>query len=115
MRYFCSWSVRPWNFSGSGRSDLESRRISLALHRQFVGLGAEQDADGTDDVADVPALEGGVGFLADLVARDVDLDAAANVRNGDERRLAHHALQHDAAGDLDFDRVGFEFLAVFAS
>jgi hypothetical protein len=47
-----------------------------ALDGQFAGLGAEQGADAADDVADVPALEGGVGFLADLVAADVKLDAA---------------------------------------
>jgi hypothetical protein len=29
LRYFCSTSVRPWNFSGSGRSDLVSRRMLL--------------------------------------------------------------------------------------
>ena len=30
-RYFCSWSARPWNFSGSGRSDLARSRTLEAL------------------------------------------------------------------------------------
>jgi hypothetical protein len=66
-----------------------------------------------DDVADVPALERGVGVLARAVVADVELDAAGDVLDGGEAGLAHHALEHDAAGDLDLDRRGFEFLAGF--
>jgi hypothetical protein len=63
-RYFCSTSVRPWNFSGSGRSDLVSRRMLAALDGQFAGLGLEQRAFAADDVAQVPALELLVRILA---------------------------------------------------
>ena len=71
-----SWSARPWNLSGSGRSDLVSRRSFVTLHRQLAGLGLEQRAFGADDVAQVPVLERVVRFLADVVVRDVELDAA---------------------------------------
>jgi hypothetical protein len=46
----------------------------------------------------------------DVVA-DEDLDAAGHVLDAGEAGLAHDALEHDAAGDLDLDRRGFEFLA----
>ncbi|MNS62151.1 hypothetical protein D3C72_952010 [compost metagenome] len=78
------------------------------LHRQLALVGAEQLAAGADDVAQVPVLERGVDLFADLVARDVELDLAAAVLHGGEAGLAHHALEHHAAGDRDFDRAGFE-------
>ena len=83
------------------------------LDGQLAGLGLHQRADDTDDVAEVPALEGGIGFFADLVARDVELDAAGNVLDGGERSLAHDALEHHAAGDLDLDRQVLEFFRRF--
>ena len=86
------------------------------LDGQFAGLGLHQRADDTEDVAQVPALERGVDVLADLVAGDIDLDAAGDVLQRGERGLAHDPLQHHAAGDLDLDRQAFElfrrFLAV---
>jgi hypothetical protein len=47
-----------------------------ALDGQFAGAGAKQRADDADDVAEVPALERRVDVLADVVAADIDLDAA---------------------------------------
>ena len=38
----------------------------VGLHRQFIGLGAEECADTADDVADIPALERRIGFLASV-------------------------------------------------
>lgn len=113
MRYFCSWSVRPWNFSGSGRSVWRAGGLRCIAPR-LAGLGAKQRTDGADDVAGIPALESGVGFFADLVASDVELDAAGDVGNGDERRFAHDALEHHATGDLDFDRGFFKLFAGFS-
>ena len=84
-----------------------------ALDRQLAGLGAEQGAHGADDVADVPALEVGVAFFAQRVAGDVELDAAGEVLDGDEAGLAHHALEHDAAGDLHVHRHRFELFGGF--
>jgi hypothetical protein len=51
--------------------------------------------------------------LAGLVVADEDLDASGKILDGGEAGLAHDALQHDAPGDLDFDRCGFEFFARF--
>ena len=84
------------------------------MHGQFVGLGAEHGADCADDIADIPALERGIDFLANLVTSHIKLDAPAHVGDGDERSLAHHTLQHDSPGNTDRDRTGFEFLAGFA-
>ena len=66
----------PWNLSGIGRRLLVSRRMLRGVQRELAGAGLEQLAFGADDVAQVPVLEGGVGFLAHVVARDVDLEAA---------------------------------------
>ena len=85
----------------------------IGLDRQFAGLGLHQRPDDAEDVAQIPALEGGVVFLADLVAGDVDLDAAGNVLQRGERGLAHDALEHHAAADLHFHRQIGEFLGRF--
>jgi hypothetical protein len=88
---------------------------AAALDGQLAGLGLEQRAFAADDVAEVPALELLVGFFAADVVADEDLDAAGDVLDAGEAGLAHHALEHDAAGDLDLDRGGFQFLARLAA
>ena len=87
--------------SGSGRSDFVSRRSFVTLIGQLAGLGDEQRALGAEDVAQVPVLERGVDVLADVVDRDVELDAAGGVLQRRERGLAHRALEHHAAGRRD--------------
>jgi hypothetical protein len=57
MRYFCSWSVRPWNFLRQRPQRLGEQADLRALDGQFAGARAKQRADDADDVADVPALE----------------------------------------------------------
>ncbi len=99
--------------SGSGRSALGQQADLGGLDRQLAGLGLEQGAHDAEDVAQVPALEGGVDFFADLVAGDVELDAAGDVLQRGEAGLAHDALEHHAAGDLDFDRQAFQFFGGF--
>ena len=94
---------QPVELFRQGAQRLGEQADFRTLHGQFAGLGTEDRADGTDDVANVPALEGGVGFFADLIARDVQLNAAGYIRNGDECCLAHDALEHDTPGDLDFN------------
>jgi hypothetical protein len=74
------------------------------VDRQLAGARLEQPAFGANDVAEVPVLEGGVAFLADVVARDVDLEAARAVLQRGEAGLAHDALEHHATGDLGGDR-----------
>ena len=83
------------------------------MYCEFVGLGLEQRAGDANDVADVPVLEALMHLFADAVIADEDLDTAGDVLNGGKAGLAHHALEHDAAGDLDFDRRGFKFFAGF--
>ena len=107
-----SASARPWNLSGSGRRLLVSRRSSVDLDRQLAGLGLEQRALGADDVAEVAVLEVAVVVLADRVDADAQLDPAARVLQRREARLAHDALEHQAAGDRDRDRLRLERLVV---
>jgi hypothetical protein len=71
------------------------------LDRQLAGLGLEQRAFAAQDVAQVPALEGGQGLGAHHVLGDVELDAAGGVLQGGEAGLAHDALEHHAAGHAD--------------
>jgi hypothetical protein len=47
---------------------------------------------------------------ADGVLRDVELDAARGVLQRGEAGLAHHALEHHAAGDGDLDLLRLEFV-----
>jgi hypothetical protein len=54
-----------------------------------------------DDVAQIPVLEVGVDLFAHGIAGDVELDAAGGVLHGGEAGLAHHALEHHAAGHAD--------------
>jgi hypothetical protein len=67
------------------------------VQRQLAGARLEQLAFGADDVAQVPVLERGIGFLADGVARHVELDAARRVLQGREAGLAHDTLEHHPA------------------
>ena len=60
-----------------------------------------------DEVADVEqflenrVVERRIAFGADVVAADVDLNAARVVLQLEERGAAHDAARHDAAGDAD--------------
>jgi len=83
----------------------------VAMHGQLASLGFHQRAFAADDVADVETLEGAVLVFANAVVADENLDAAGHVLNRRKAGLAHHPLEQDAAGDLDADRRGFEFLA----
>jgi O-antigen/teichoic acid export membrane protein len=86
--------------SGSGRSDLVSRRSFVALTDSSPVLVLKR-ALGADDVAQVPVLEGLVALrLAERVVGHVELDAAAHVLQRGEARLAHHALEHHPAVGL---------------
>ena len=100
---------------GQRAQRLGQQADDVAMHGQFAGLGLEQHAFAADDVAQVPALELLVHVLAGDVVADENLDPAGNVLNAGKAGLAHDALQHDAAGHLDLDRRGFEFLARFGA
>ena len=96
--------------SGSGRRLFVSRRSFVDPHRQLAGLGLEERAFGADDVAEVEVLERGVVLLAEGIDCDEELDPAGRVLQGREARLAHHALQHQPAGDRHLDRQRLELL-----
>ena len=83
---------------------LREQAHAVALDRQLAGLRLEQRARRADDVAEVPVLERVERLGADAVERDVELDAPGHVLQRREARLAHHALQHHAAGDGDASR-----------
>ena len=79
-------------------------------HRQLARLGAEQGALGADDVAHVQVLEVGIGLLAERILGDEELDAAGGVLQGAEAGLAHHPLEHQAAGHADRDVLRLQLL-----
>ena len=80
------------------------------LDRQLARLGAEQRALAAEDVAQVPVLEGGQHVGADVVQGHVELDAAGRVLQGREAGLAHHALEHHAAGHGHLYVLRLQFL-----
>ncbi len=65
-----------------------------------------------NDVADIPALEGLVEPLGQTVALQEQLYTPRHVLELCKTGLAHHALGHQAAGDLDPDRFRLEEIVV---
>ena len=80
-------------------------------HRELALVGAEKRAFGGNDVAQVEALEKRVGFVADVCRRHEILHFAREVAHGGKGCLAHHALEHHAAGDSHFDGGFIELFA----
>jgi hypothetical protein len=98
----------PWNLSGSGRRLLVSRRSAVTLTDSSPVRVLNSVPVGAQDVAQVAVLEGVVGRLAQRVAADEQLDAAvrgaeAAVLQRGEAGLAHHPLEHHAAGQRHGD------------
>jgi len=84
----------------------------MTLHaRQFAGLGLEQCAFAADDVAQSQPLNCCVPSPETRCDKDWIRPERPECW---QSWPCHDALQHDAAGDLDFDRRGFEFLARLA-
>ena len=69
---------------------------AIDLDRQLAGARAHQFTLGTNDVADVPALERLVGFSQGRALQE-QLDLPAHVLEGDEAGLAHDAPREDAS------------------
>ena len=93
------------------RTDVLRHQTQFArADREFAALRAKERPPDGDDVAEVPGLEVGVGFFADVGGRDEVLHFAREVAHGGEARLAHDALQHHAARAGDFGSGSFEFL-----
>ncbi len=84
-----------------------------AVDREFAGLRFEQLAAGGDDIAEVPFLK---LFVVDafrqVIARHVQLNAAADVLEGDEGGFAHHATGHHPTSHRNFNVQGSEFIVV---
>ena len=84
------------------------------LDRQLPGLGAKQRALAADDVAQVPVLEGRQHLGAHRVLRHVELNAPHRpqraVLQRRKTRLAHHALEHHAAGHRHLHRLRLQLL-----
>ena len=84
---------------------LGQHRDFASVYRHLAGLRAEHKALHADEIAEVEeffhhaVVECLVLFGANVVARDVDLDAAARVEQLEERSLTHHAAAHHTAGD----------------
>ena len=94
-----------------------------SVYRHLAGLRAEHEALHAHEVAEVEeflhhaVVERLVLFGADVVAGDVDLNAATRVEQFEERSLTHHATSHHAAGDAHLAgrvvvlKVGNDFVA----
>ena len=86
------------------------------MNRQFAGFGSEQFATRTQDIAEVPFLElFVVDAFSQIVTRDVKLNPAAHILQGDKRGFTHDTTGHHASGDADFDTQLFQlFVALLA-
>ena len=88
------------------------------VDRQLACFGFEQRAFSGHDVAQVPVFEGVVQVFAHAFVVDIDLDAAVRgaerrVLDGCKAGLAHHTLEHHAAGHIHLDGHRLElFLAL---
>ena len=104
---------------GQRADRLREHRELAAVHRQLARIGMEREAFDADEVADVEqflehrVIQRGIAFGADVVAADVDLNAARMVLQFEERSAAHDAARHDAACDADVPVVALGLVEVF--
>ena len=98
----------------------QNAEIAWAVEgRTFVGLGRTPyvgawglRADDRAAVARAMAVAG-VDAFADRVALHIELNAARQILDGDETRLAHDPLEHDPSGNAHLHWRGFERFGVF--
>lgn len=116
---------RKLKFKEKGqRTDrLRQHREFTAVYRQFACIGAECKAFDADEIADVEqfleyrVVERRIAFGTDVIAADVDLDAARMVLQLEKRRAAHDATRHDTSCNADilvFIRLRVEMFSDFA-
>ena len=104
---------------GQRADRLRQHGEAAAVHRQLARVGTEGESLDAHEVADVEQfLEHGVverriALGADVVAADVDLDAARVVLQFEERGAAHDAARHDAARDAHLSVVLLRLVVVF--
>ena len=86
-------------FLGQRAQRLHEQAQFVYAQRELAGARLEQEADGADDVPDVPVLVGRVVCLAGVVVGDVDLQAPGVVLQHAEAGLAHDPLEHQPPGE----------------
>ena len=72
-----------------------------SMDGQLAGLRTENESLHTEDISDIPFLETGVGFLADIVSSGIDLDRTGRVLEVEEGSLPHDAAGHDTSCHRD--------------
>ncbi len=78
------------------------------MNGDFPGLGFKDCTGDTEDVADIIILEIRIGFFADIIAADIELNDALAVEQMRKAGLAHDAAGCHTAGDgnrLAFKRI----------
>ncbi|VGO80962.1 hypothetical protein SB00175_00470 [Klebsiella oxytoca] len=81
---------------------------------EFTGLGFEQLTARRDDVPEVPFFELlVVDAFRQIVAGDVQLNAAANVLQRNEGGFTHDTAGHHAASNGDFNVQRFQLFVFF--
>ena len=86
---------------GQGQQTLGEQRQLRDADGDLAHLRAEHLALDADDVTDIQLLEGSVGFIAQQVALDKNLDVALLVAQMGKAGFAHDALGHHAASQRD--------------
>ena len=69
--------------------------------RDLAGLGREELPFDPDDIADIQPLERGIGFFADNILADIELDQPGLVHDLGKAALAHVAHDHEPTGATD--------------
>ena len=69
----------------------------IDAHRDLAHFGAEHFAFAADDVADIQLFESSIGFIAQQIPLDEDLDVTFLVPQMGKAGLAHDALGHHTA------------------
>ena len=85
---------------GQGIEGFGQQRELLHVATDLAGAGGKHGAGDADEIPEIdqPLPQHIIGFFADAVALDVDLDPPAAVLDMGEAGLAHHAHGHEPAG-----------------
>ena len=98
--------LRQW----SNRFGQQAQTIDL--DRELPGLGAKHHPLGTDNVAEIPLLEGGIDTLWQCIALDEELDLATHVLHMGKGGFAHHPLRHHPASHSNPNSFRLQRLAI---
>ncbi len=85
-----------------------------AVDRQLAGFGFEQLTFRAEDIAKIPLLELlVVNAFRQIIARHIQLNAAAYVLQGNKRGFTHNTASHHTARDGHFNIQRFQFFSFF--